>query len=242
MKIGEAGEAFFVFETEDDIPEDLITSPLLEATQTAVSGDANVSTKQDKTEGGDIDMQTKVPEEAQEPDFLDLDAAPKEQSSPPSPPPTESPVPEPSGTPPSSPPSPMLFGVTPSSLLGSQLDPQQNVDAYLQSIQSKVHGPDVSYQRGELNSSLSIRTRVIIQGGIDIALDVEGYHTAGPVKEAADKPSVHQENADAEYPVASTSRSPSPSRMPQPSSCVFALPLTLMDINVKCSSQAHQLP
>lgn len=34
MKIGEAGEAFFVFETDDDnIPEDLITSPLLEATQ-----------------------------------------------------------------------------------------------------------------------------------------------------------------------------------------------------------------
>jgi len=162
MKIGEAGEAFFVFETEDDIPEDLITSPLLEATQTTVSGDANVNTKQDKTEGGDIDTQTKVPEEVQEPDFLDLDAAPKEQSSPPSPPPTESPVPEPSKTPPSSPPSPMLFGVTPSSLLETQMDPQQNVDVYLQSMQSKVHGPDVSYQRGELNSLLSIRTRVII--------------------------------------------------------------------------------
>lgn len=35
MKIGDAGEAFFVFETNDDedVPEHLITSPLLSATQ-----------------------------------------------------------------------------------------------------------------------------------------------------------------------------------------------------------------
>ena len=33
MKIGDAGEAFFVFETDDDVPEDLIASPILEATQ-----------------------------------------------------------------------------------------------------------------------------------------------------------------------------------------------------------------
>lgn len=33
MKIGDAGEAFFVFETEDEVPEDLITSPILEATR-----------------------------------------------------------------------------------------------------------------------------------------------------------------------------------------------------------------
>ena len=32
MKIGEAGEAFFVFETDEDVPADLITSPILEAT------------------------------------------------------------------------------------------------------------------------------------------------------------------------------------------------------------------
>jgi phosphatidate phosphatase LPIN len=30
MKIGEAGEAFFVFETDEDVPEDLMTSPILE--------------------------------------------------------------------------------------------------------------------------------------------------------------------------------------------------------------------
>lgn len=34
MKIGDAGEAFFVFETDEDIPDDLATSPLLTATST----------------------------------------------------------------------------------------------------------------------------------------------------------------------------------------------------------------
>ncbi|KIM65800.1 hypothetical protein SCLCIDRAFT_1156570, partial [Scleroderma citrinum Foug A] len=34
IKIGDAGEAFFVFETEEDIPDDLVTSPLLTATST----------------------------------------------------------------------------------------------------------------------------------------------------------------------------------------------------------------
>lgn len=28
MKVGETGEAFFVFETEDDVPADMQTSPL----------------------------------------------------------------------------------------------------------------------------------------------------------------------------------------------------------------------
>lgn len=42
MKIGEAGEAFFVFETDEDVPDELVTSPLLkpadsaEATRTEV--------------------------------------------------------------------------------------------------------------------------------------------------------------------------------------------------------------
>ena len=39
MKIGDAGEAFFVFETDEDVPEDLITSPILKAT---VPGETNV--------------------------------------------------------------------------------------------------------------------------------------------------------------------------------------------------------
>lgn len=31
MKVGEAGEAFFVFETEHQVPEEFQTSPLLQA-------------------------------------------------------------------------------------------------------------------------------------------------------------------------------------------------------------------
>ena len=35
MKVGDAGETFLVFETEEDIPDDLVTSPLLTPTSTA---------------------------------------------------------------------------------------------------------------------------------------------------------------------------------------------------------------
>jgi len=38
MKIGEAGEAFFVFETDEDVPEDLMTSPILQATSPSELG------------------------------------------------------------------------------------------------------------------------------------------------------------------------------------------------------------
>jgi phosphatidate phosphatase LPIN len=33
MKVGETGEAFFVLETTDDVPEDLMTSPVVMATE-----------------------------------------------------------------------------------------------------------------------------------------------------------------------------------------------------------------
>ncbi|KAG8832137.1 hypothetical protein FRC17_001970 [Serendipita sp. 399] len=62
MKIGEAGEAFFVFETEEEVPADLMTSPILQATSPA---------------------EDTIPE----PDFLDLDAisstSPKDAKVPP---------------------------------------------------------------------------------------------------------------------------------------------------------------
>ena len=61
MKIGEAGEAFFVFETDADVPDDLITSPLLEPTQPNLP---------DSLPSGDISDDAV----GQEPDFLDLDA------------------------------------------------------------------------------------------------------------------------------------------------------------------------
>jgi phosphatidate phosphatase LPIN len=44
MKIGEAGEAFFVFETDEDVPEDLMTSPILQATSPSDPGGASQKT------------------------------------------------------------------------------------------------------------------------------------------------------------------------------------------------------
>jgi hypothetical protein len=61
MKIGEAGEAFFVFETDADVPDGFITSPLLEPTQPI---------SPDPLQLGDISDDAV----GQEPDFLDLDA------------------------------------------------------------------------------------------------------------------------------------------------------------------------
>ncbi len=71
MKVGEAGEAFFVFETDNDIPDDLITSPLLEPTQ-LVSPDpppaGDFGRFGTRNRSGDfIDDGL-----GQEPDFLDL--------------------------------------------------------------------------------------------------------------------------------------------------------------------------
>lgn len=85
MKIGDAGEAFFVIETEGDVPDDLVTSPVLSATQSTMNSPV-------------LESQTPPPEdldalmasmsvndpspqrkgrgstELAEPDFLDLDA------------------------------------------------------------------------------------------------------------------------------------------------------------------------
>ncbi|KAF8580581.1 LNS2-domain-containing protein [Ramaria rubella] len=83
MKIGDAGEAFFVFETDEDVPDELITSPLLQATVVGHSEDhvdpptGRFGAKEGEQEpsesvvepGSDMDN---VP---QEPEFLDLDAS-----------------------------------------------------------------------------------------------------------------------------------------------------------------------
>ncbi|TFK55615.1 LNS2-domain-containing protein [Heliocybe sulcata] len=76
MKIGDAGEAFFVFETESDVPDELITSPLLEATRPGeTNAPASVKTgkfgaKETEGEGGE----GKEEAATAEPEPLDLDA------------------------------------------------------------------------------------------------------------------------------------------------------------------------
>lgn len=95
MKIGDAGEAFFIFETEDDIPEEIATSPLLEATK---PGEANANQERTgrfgaKVEGTPSPSGQHGADTSQEPDFLDLDATGKDDTVAP----TGSPSP-PSGT------------------------------------------------------------------------------------------------------------------------------------------------
>ncbi|KAH9947171.1 Lipin/Ned1/Smp2-domain-containing protein [Amylocystis lapponica] len=80
MKIGEAGEAFFVFETDDDIPDDIVTSPILEATQ---PGQSNAEPQHAGRFGAKEDPHGGQEGAAsQEPDFLDLNAAPEEPEPP----------------------------------------------------------------------------------------------------------------------------------------------------------------
>lgn len=82
MKIGDAGEAFFVFETDDDIPADLITSPIIQpsdASPNIVSDHFVLKQDSGKTpdgSGGEEHEEGQLREqpETQEPEFLDLDA------------------------------------------------------------------------------------------------------------------------------------------------------------------------
>lgn len=231
MKIGEAGEAFFVFETDDDIPEDLITSPLLEATQATTpaahtndNADRFGAKRDEETDGIPNSTDFEVSQELdQEPDFLDLDAAPKDSEKPTSdfttPPPPDRPSSEPSASLPSPPPSP----ITASSLLartGTKIEPTSKVDQLLKSQEGKIQAPEVSYHHGEIVLKFCIvcrRERMLKVHLIqDIALDAEGYHLDGPVQEAHSY-EVSPDTQDTEYPVASGSgsRPPSPSRTPQ---------------------------
>ncbi|KDQ64419.1 hypothetical protein JAAARDRAFT_28049 [Jaapia argillacea MUCL 33604] len=76
MKIGDAGEAFFVFETESEVPEDLITSPLLEATLPGESNAAAVKSGRfgAMQKAGDDDVEEQKLDDGQEPEPLDLNA------------------------------------------------------------------------------------------------------------------------------------------------------------------------
>ena len=77
MKIGEAGEAFFVFETDDNVPADLITSPIL--LPTLLDDMANKPPEElvghDRLGGKAKETITEKDNKVRvEPDFLDLNA------------------------------------------------------------------------------------------------------------------------------------------------------------------------
>lgn len=75
MKIGQAGEAFFVFETEEDVPEALMTSPILQATSPSSSGGTpqkagRFGAKEDQSSGTETDGKTLVSEAEEQTDKL----------------------------------------------------------------------------------------------------------------------------------------------------------------------------
>ena len=75
MKIGEAGEAFFIFETAGDVPDELITSPLLEATRSPeIQGHDAQTRRFGVNEGKGQGVENLGQLSQPEPDFLDLNA------------------------------------------------------------------------------------------------------------------------------------------------------------------------
>ena len=75
MKIGEAGEAFFVFETDEDVPADLITSPILQPTVPPLEKDEKQTTEPVAVEqyGGEgVQEPSGNGHVEREPTFLDL--------------------------------------------------------------------------------------------------------------------------------------------------------------------------
>ncbi|KAJ7498584.1 Lipin/Ned1/Smp2-domain-containing protein [Mycena latifolia] len=170
MKIGEAGEAFFVFETDDDVPADLITSPLLQPTRPDEGTDIptdRFGAKQDPDQPRDLvhpedAAGATVESPVEEPEFLDLNAGPS-SSTPPS---TSTTVPPPNRkrpsqlsissagrVSPSQPPS-----ATPGAMLSMEETQDQRVDQALKVVRATMEAHEVQYKP-------------------DIALDADGYHS-----------------------------------------------------------------
>ena len=66
MKIGDAGEAFWVFETDDDVPDELITSPVIEPTtprQAPVKQQGAFGTTDDSEDDEQLDANLAMQEE-----------------------------------------------------------------------------------------------------------------------------------------------------------------------------------
>lgn len=154
MKIGEAGEAFFVFETDDDVPADLITSPILQPTRPDEGKDVptdRFGARQDPEKPDDEVATTSAPTETpvDEPEYLDLNAG----STPPST----------SAIRPSNPKRPSTLSIsstgrdsppprsaTPASLLSMQETQDERVDRALKIVQESMAVNEVQYKPGEL--------------------------------------------------------------------------------------------
>ncbi|KAF7332372.1 Nuclear elongation and deformation protein 1 [Mycena kentingensis (nom. inval.)] len=190
MKIGEAGEAFFVFETDEHVPEDLITSPILQPTRPEQQQTTDVPTdrfgaKQDPEEAMEAAVDASAgaaPSETPtgEPEFLDLNAdansRPTERKRPPELSLEESGPATPSGAP----------SATPGSMLNMNETQDERVDKLLAAVGQEA--PHVEYMH-------------------DVALDGEGYHS----RRRHDRERTITADDDGSY----RSRTPSPTRVPE---------------------------
>ena len=190
MKIGEAGEAFFVFEIEGDVPEDLITSPILQPTRPDddVEGPTLDAKEDQETLSSGAEKNPLADKlAAQEPEFLDLNALPS--------PPPEDPLTKAGYTPestfihpplvqklPQVPdtlaqflPSPPLIPTELPFILPSEAEQDLRVDEALKLIKDNLDTPKVEYHKGRCHASSFVVLSLYLGSGI--ALDAEGYHS-----------------------------------------------------------------
>ncbi|KAJ7682441.1 LNS2-domain-containing protein [Mycena polygramma] len=184
MKIGEAGEAFFVFETDDDVPEDLITSPILQPTRPDEGKDIptdRFGARQDRGEpenrvhpadAAETPEATDTP--VDEPEFLDLNAGSNS--------PSTSSLIRPSHSKRPSSLSLSSTGRESPSPMSMEETQDERVDRALKVVQESMAAHEVLYKP-------------------DIALDAEGYHS----RSKHDRDRTITEDDDGTY------RSPTPS-------------------------------
>ncbi|THV08237.1 LNS2-domain-containing protein [Dendrothele bispora CBS 962.96] len=188
MKIGEAGEAFFVFETEDDVPEDLITSPVLKPTTSEVPPERSDEAATPGRFGAKEDESS----HQEEPDYFELDADPSSSQNAVASSSHTHPI-TPSPSPPLSKPhagqsQPGSHGDSnplpspPPSPSGATQEQDRRVDAALK----RKTGKDLSFPKVEYRDG--------------VALDTKGYHAtkkrAKEVKEAGHPPVRDRERSD----------------------------------------------
>ncbi|EJD53633.1 LNS2-domain-containing protein [Auricularia subglabra TFB-10046 SS5] len=195
MKIGDAGEAFWVFETDDDVPEELMTSPVLEPTknmpqqlqQAPKPGPFGATDDPDEERTSDLGAQEQVAlaqveasrettagtdaDADEEPDYLDLDAPAVKRRPPPlnssslSPPSSEVDAPQ----------TPTKFSASSFLNQASDLGKAAVHDAKAQFRPPKLDSPAATAQETlELRGQDIRPPEVLHEHGV--ALDMSGYH------------------------------------------------------------------
>jgi phosphatidate phosphatase LPIN len=179
MKIGEAGEAFFVFETEDDVPENLITSPILlptrPETEASVQGPAAVVSEDDRVsrlnitpEAPELRREGARPRVTSEPEFLDLDAGPGIEE-----------TPKPShDIPQYAHANPSTSDVSQDHRTPAMVEQDKRVDKMLENHSKvEVERSDVEYHEGSYMRNF-FRQQLQLTNVLDVALDMKGYHAS----------------------------------------------------------------